>query len=162
MILYTKKVPEISSPTISQDSNKHLDKIEEEDHKAPPSMTTTQKKFVKEFSTSSKLVANPNSNNYNSSSVEVVPKKKKNNLEVMNELSFHDIQMEENPEQIKYDLEVAELRKEKENEVLNYFVNRSTNAAAEYLNSKMKGFISELRGVRDLPFFLYRCTMIFG
>ena len=118
MILYTKKVPEISSPTISQDSNKHLDKIEEEDHKAPPSMTTTQKKLVKEFSTSSKLVANPNSNNYNSSSVEVVPKKKKNNLEVMNELSFHDIQMEENPEQIKYDLEVAELRKEKENEVL--------------------------------------------
>ena len=52
--------------------------------------------------------------------------------------------------------------KSKENEVLNYFVNRSTNAAAESLNSKMKGFRSELRGVRDLPFFLYRCTMIFG
>ena len=50
---------------------------------------------------------------------------------------------------------VADLR-------LNYFVNRSTNAAAESLNSKMKGFRSELRGVRDLPFFLYRCTMIFG
>ena len=46
--------------------------------------------------------------------------------------------------------------KSKENEVLNYFVNRSTNAAAESLNSKMKGFRSELRGVRDLPFFLYR------
>lgn len=52
--------------------------------------------------------------------------------------------------------------KSKEPEVLNYFVNRSTNAAAESLNSKMKGFRSELRGVRDLPFFLYRCTMIFG
>lgn len=52
--------------------------------------------------------------------------------------------------------------KSKEDEVLNYFVNRSTNAAAESLNSKMKGFRSELRGVRDLPFYLYRCTMIFG
>lgn len=119
MILYTKNVPDNSSPTLSQDSNKHLDKIEEEDHKAPPSMTTTQKKLVKEFSSSSKLVVNPNSNNYNSSNVDVIPKKKKkNNLEVMNELSFHDIKIEENPEQIKYDLEVAELRKEKENEVL--------------------------------------------
>ena len=42
--------------------------------------------------------------------------------------------------------------KSKEDEVLNYFVNRATNAAAESLNSKMKGFRSELRGVRDLPF----------
>lgn len=50
----------------------------------------------------------------------------------------------------------------KEDEVLNHFVHRSTNAAAESLNSKMKGFRSELRGVRDLPFYLYRCTMIFG
>lgn len=52
--------------------------------------------------------------------------------------------------------------KSKEDEVLNYFINRSTNAAAESLNSKMKGFRSELRGVRDLPFYLYRCTLIFG
>ena len=52
--------------------------------------------------------------------------------------------------------------KSKENEVLNYFINRSTNAAAESLNSKMKGFRSELRGVRDLPFYLFRCTRIFG
>lgn len=52
--------------------------------------------------------------------------------------------------------------KAKENEVLNYFVNYATNAAAESLNSKMKGFRSELRGVRDLPFFMYRCCMIFG
>ena len=52
--------------------------------------------------------------------------------------------------------------KSKEEEVLNYFVNRSTNAAAESLNSKMKGFRSELRGVRDLSFFLFRCTQIFG
>lgn len=52
--------------------------------------------------------------------------------------------------------------KYKENEVLNYFINRSTNAAAESLNSKMKGFRSELRGVRDLSFYLFRCTRIFG
>ena len=52
--------------------------------------------------------------------------------------------------------------KSKEDEVLNYFVNHSTNAAAESLNSKMKGFRSELRGVRDLPFFLFRCARIFG
>lgn len=52
--------------------------------------------------------------------------------------------------------------KSKEEDVLNYFVNHATNAAAESLNSKMKGFRSELRGVRDLPFYLYRCTLIFG
>ena len=40
--------------------------------------------------------------------------------------------------------------------------NYTWDAAAESLNSKMKGFRSELRGIRDLPFFLYRCTMIFN
>ena len=35
--------------------------------------------------------------------------------------------------------------KSKEDEMLNFFVNRATNAA-ESLNSKMKGFRSELRG----------------
>ena len=52
--------------------------------------------------------------------------------------------------------------KSKEDEMLNYFTNRSTNAAVESLNPKMKGFRSELRGVRDLPFYLFRCTRIFG
>ena len=52
--------------------------------------------------------------------------------------------------------------KAKEDDVLNYFVNHATNAAAESLNSKMKGFRSELRGVRDLSFYLYRCCQIFG
>lgn len=51
--------------------------------------------------------------------------------------------------------------KTKEDEMLNYFVNRATNAA-ESLNSKMKGFRSELKGVRDLPFYLFRCSRIFG
>jgi len=44
----------------------------------------------------------------------------------------------------------------REDEVLNYFSNRPTNAAAESLNAKMKGFRSQLRGISDLPFFMYR------
>ena len=34
--------------------------------------------------------------------------------------------------------------KEREDDVLNYFINRSTNAASESNNAKMKGFRSEL------------------
>lgn len=52
--------------------------------------------------------------------------------------------------------------KYKEEEVLNYFINRSTNAHAESLNSKLKGFRAQLRGVQDLPFFMFRASMIFG
>lgn len=55
-----------------------------------------------------------------------------------------------------------DLIKLKENEVLNYFVNRSTNAAAESLNSKMKGFRAQIRGVQDVPFFMFRVAKIFG
>jgi len=46
--------------------------------------------------------------------------------------------------------------------VLNYFNNRPANAAAESLNSKMKGFRAQVRGVSDLPFFMYRMMKIFG
>lgn len=52
--------------------------------------------------------------------------------------------------------------KSREEEVLNYFINRSTNAAAESLNSKLKGFRALLHGVSDLPFFMYRVSRIFG
>ena len=52
--------------------------------------------------------------------------------------------------------------KAKEKEVLNYFINHSTNASAESLNSKLKGFRSLLHGVADLPFFMYRVSRIFG
>ena len=52
--------------------------------------------------------------------------------------------------------------KSRENNVLNYFLERSTNASAESLNSKMKGFLAQLRGVSDLPFFMYRLCLIFG
>ena len=50
----------------------------------------------------------------------------------------------------------------REDKVLNYFIERSTNASAESLNSKMKGFRARLRGVSDLPFFMYRLCQIFG
>ena len=52
--------------------------------------------------------------------------------------------------------------KSKEDEVLNYFIERSTNASAESLNSKLKLFRAQLHGVSDLPFFLYRVSVIFG
>ena len=52
--------------------------------------------------------------------------------------------------------------KAKEQYVQNYFENRSTNAAAESLNSKIKGFRAQLHGVADIPFFLYRVCTIFG
>ena len=48
-----------------------------------------------------------------------------------------------------------------EGKILNYFISRSTNASAESLNSKLKAFRSQLRGVRDIPFF-YRVSLIFG
>lgn len=50
----------------------------------------------------------------------------------------------------------------REDNVLNYFVDRSTNASAESLNSKIKAFRAQLRGVSDLPFFMFRLSMIFG
>ena len=52
--------------------------------------------------------------------------------------------------------------KAKEEEVLNYFINRHTNASAESFKSKIKGFKAQLHGVADIPFFMYRLCTIFG
>lgn len=52
--------------------------------------------------------------------------------------------------------------KSREDHILNYFINRATNAAAESLNSKLKSFRAQVRGVSDLPFFMYRVCKIFG
>lgn len=46
--------------------------------------------------------------------------------------------------------------------ILNYFNNRSTNASAESFNAKIKDFRRQFRGVRDIPFFLYRLTKIYA
>jgi len=46
--------------------------------------------------------------------------------------------------------------------ILNYFERRSTNASAESFNAKIKAFRSQFRGVRNIPFFLYRLSMIYA
>ena len=56
----------------------------------------------------------------------------------------------------------ADTIRDREDEVLNYFIHRATNASAESLNSKIKQFRAQLRGVADVDFFLYRLSMIFG
>ena len=46
--------------------------------------------------------------------------------------------------------------------ILNYFINRSTNASAESFNAKIKAFRAQFRGVKNVDFFLYRLTTIFA
>jgi transposase len=46
--------------------------------------------------------------------------------------------------------------------ILNYFDNRSTNASAESFNAKIKAFRAQFRGVRNIPFFLFRLSNIFA
>ena len=59
-------------------------------------------------------------------------------------------------------ISVRDTIKAKEEYVLNFFNNRSTNAPAESLNSKIKGLRAQVHGVSDLPFFMFRCFTIFG
>lgn len=47
-------------------------------------------------------------------------------------------------------------------EVLNFFVNRETNAFAESFNAKIKSFRAALRGVTDISFFLFRLCKIYA
>jgi len=46
--------------------------------------------------------------------------------------------------------------------ILNYFLNRSTNAAAESFNAKLKGLRAVVRGVSDKKFYLFRVFKLFG
>lgn len=46
--------------------------------------------------------------------------------------------------------------------ILNFFINRSTNAHAESFNSKIKQFRANQRGVRDIKFFLFRLEKLFS
>ena len=52
--------------------------------------------------------------------------------------------------------------KDREEDMLNYYETFVTNAAAESLNSGIKGFRAELHGVSNLPFFFYRVCKIYG
>ena len=46
--------------------------------------------------------------------------------------------------------------------IVNYFEHRSTNAAAESFNAKIKAFRSQFRGVKNVAFFLFRLTKIYA
>ena len=46
--------------------------------------------------------------------------------------------------------------------ILNYFVNRSTNASAESFNAKLKNFRALVRGVRDTKFHLFRIAKLYA
>lgn len=48
------------------------------------------------------------------------------------------------------------------NNILNFFINRSTNANAESFNSKIKLFRANQRGVVDTKFFLFRLYKLFA
>jgi len=65
-------------------------------------------------------------------------------------------------EQIDAFCVVAESIRVHEDTILNYFHQRSTNASAESFNVKLKGFRALVRGVRDIPFFLFRVGKIYG
>lgn len=47
-------------------------------------------------------------------------------------------------------------------DIVNYFDNRSTNASAESFNAKIKAFRAQFRGVRDIPFFIFRLAKLFA
>jgi transposase len=49
-----------------------------------------------------------------------------------------------------------------EETILNYFTNRSTNAAAESFNAKLKNFRTVVRGITDRKFFLFRVAKLYG
>jgi hypothetical protein len=63
---------------------------------------------------------------------------------------------------VLYINDIAAAMYDREDEILNYFVNRSTNASAESLNAKIKDFRAQLRGVIDKKFFIFRLVKIFG
>ncbi|UKK51799.1 transposase [Prevotella sp. E13-17] len=58
--------------------------------------------------------------------------------------------------------DIAAAMYDREDEILNYFVNRSTNASAGPLNAKIKDFRAQLRGVIDKKFFIFRLVKIFS
>ncbi|MCR6509893.1 transposase [Bacteroides muris (ex Afrizal et al. 2022)] len=46
--------------------------------------------------------------------------------------------------------------------ILNYFVNRETNAFGESFNAKIKAFRTQFRGVGDRLFFIFRLCKLTG
>lgn len=64
--------------------------------------------------------------------------------------------------QIKEFNTVANTIEDKLHTILNFFVNRNTNANAESFNAKIKLFRANLRGVTDTKFFLFRLEKLFA
>jgi len=46
--------------------------------------------------------------------------------------------------------------------IVAFFRNRATNAASESFNAKIKQFRAQLRGVKDISFFLFRLSKIYA
>jgi transposase len=57
---------------------------------------------------------------------------------------------------------IAAIFYEHYDDILNFYNNRSSNAAAESFNAKIKAFRAALRGVIDVKFFLFRLAMIYA
>ena len=51
---------------------------------------------------------------------------------------------------------------EHSDEIINYFDNRSTNASAESINSKIKVFRAKFHGVNDTKFFIFRLCNLYA
>ena len=49
-----------------------------------------------------------------------------------------------------------------EPKILNFFDKRSTNAASESFNAKIKAFRAQFRGVKDKEFFLFRLSKLYA
>ena len=57
---------------------------------------------------------------------------------------------------------VTETFKNHTQTILNYFSDRLTNASAESFNAKIKTLRSQFRGVRDIPFFMFRLSTLYS
>jgi len=64
--------------------------------------------------------------------------------------------------QIEPFITVAESIRLHKTNILNYFINRSTNASAESFNAKLKNFRALVRGVRDKKFHLFRIAKLYS
>ncbi len=63
---------------------------------------------------------------------------------------------------LKFFRSVIETMQNNYGTICNYFDNRSTNASAESFNAKAKAFRSQLRGLTDTPFSIFRLAKLFA
>jgi transposase len=71
------------------------------------------------------------------------------------------IEVSEKMKGTKFNTAANSIKNNLEN-ILNFFVNRHTNASAESFNAKIKRFRANLRGVSDHEFFFYRIAKLFA